>query len=319
MVVVTGAPHLNHSMDALENYGKGIPSQMTGEKVELTPIVVQMASLQESITIPRFSTQESLTFPKPVIPFSGSNRSSVWKTRWGGTSIELSGKSEEDEFINITHSSGTCIVIDQHGSIIIKTFGDQHTQVEGLVYESTNSSKMAKYKKGYLVHISDGTCEIESAGDMNLTSHADMNISVAGTMKMNIGEALDIGAATIHAHARVDNIDFLAKKDMKIRAEEGEFDLTANTNILMRSYEENVHIKAKKNIFETAEDDKIHMLGGTRIYGDAPEIHWNSGLANAAENAIDAIPANVSGPIDKQAFQADLGIPTAKGMSVLLP
>src|SRR5210317_1358106 len=115
MVDIVGSPHLAHSMDSLANHGKGLPPQMTGEKVELTPIVLQMASLQEAISIPRFSTQETLTFPKPIVPFSGSSKSSIWQTRHGGTLIELSGKTEEDEFINITHSSGTCIVIDQHG------------------------------------------------------------------------------------------------------------------------------------------------------------------------------------------------------------
>lgn len=252
-------PYLNSSSDAVRNYGNPpLPPQMTGEDIELTPVAVVSA----------------LSNPNdPGVPFNGNINSSVWQTRYGGTFIELSGKENTDEFLNIMHSSGSHISIDQHGSVIIRAFGDEARMIEGNSYEGIAGSKNIKATEGYSLEVSGGKCIIHSAGDLSITSGGDLSIGSGKKLTINGALAVDISGSRIALSSREDSIDLLSNNKVNI---------TASVDI---------SLKGSGDI----------KLGGSKIYlndpGGVPENSIGADVGPLIKPQIEPSPPVISTPL----------------------
>jgi hypothetical protein len=312
-------PYTENSTDVLNNRGRGpLPEAMSGENLQHTAVLPAEAGLKnESYKSATFIERK---YQEPSMPVGGTIKSSVWQTRYGGAYIEMSGKAQHEEFINIVHSSGTHITIDSSGSVIIKSFGDQHNVSDGNMHEMVTGAKEAVYGGGYIVHVKNGVCEIRSEGNMNISSGADMTISAAGRLNMNIGDAFDLGASKIALTSRVDTLDIVSNgimrlnsiSELHLKSEGNMFAHTkadynlkseASSYILSQS---NIDIKASGSITNQADGaynirsasstniqagGQINLKASGNINADGANVFLNSGRAGNAPNANPAADA----------------------------
>lgn len=305
------------TQDSYKNFGNpAMPPQMTGEDLELTPLVPASASRKNV----KYSsaTYNEKEYQEPGVPFSGSVKSQVWQTRYGGSYIEMSGDDEEDEFINLVHSSGAHVTLDSAGSIIIKSFGDTNSVTEGNIKEVSTGSKESVHEGGYTIHIQNGTCEIRSEGNMSLATGGDFDLSVAGRMSVNVGDAIDMAGARVALTAREDTFDIAsattttihALEEMHIKSEDNMF-LETSAEMHQRSEglfalnaEGNASFNTSGNMHSVA-SGSVNIQGGPLIAADAGDVHLNSGQSSSGDtagNAQDATRAGVPDAPDKSVF-----------------
>jgi muramidase (phage lysozyme) len=291
--------YLDASKEVVEAYGQlAIPPQMTGEQLDKTPLVAQAAN-RKTVKSTSFSVEE----PEP--PLGGSVDSSVWNTRYGGSYIELHGKSEEKEFITIAHVSGSRITMDQNGNIAIKSSGKIHVSSEDDI-EETSEFRTGIHKNGYRIEVTAGGIDMISEGNINLTTKSDMNITVGKNFNLNVANSIDIAGARIAATARVDSIDLMSAQKFKMHSDSGGFSIKSVENLFLES-DGQIHFKSKDDMFIQSEEGTMHVKAAESIYNetdstynvkaggiigiDGDFTYIQSGLAGAANPATDSIEA----------------------------
>lgn len=274
-------PYVAPSQDAVQNYGNpALPPAFHGENIEYTSALVQSAT-----------RRTGGNYDEPGVPMPGGTAASVWHTRYGGSSIELTGKSGSDESIHINHVSGSRVTLDGNGNITIKSIGGKvHISSENEIEEVATGKKVAEYGS-YELTVTDGVCSIVSTGDMKLSTGANLTLEAAGNITMNAGESIDIAGAAIHATARVDAIDIVAANKLALASTGG----TAS-------------ISSKGAAYIDA-GGAVNVKGGGAVKVGGTEIHLNS-PGSAPDAAIAAISADVPDAIEK-AVTSDTPKPTS--------
>lgn len=258
--------YLATSQDSVNNYANpALPPAFHGENIEYTAALVQSATRREN---------------EPGIPMPSGSSTSVWHNRYGGSSIELSGKNGTDESIHINHSSGSRVTLDGNGNITIKSIGGKlHISSENEIDEIATDAKNATYGS-YELTVTDGTCNIRSTGDMLLSSGGNMTFEAAGNMKINTGVALDVAASTIHLTAREDSVDIVAANKLALQSTGGTASIIGKGGTYIQS-DAGVNIKGSGMI----------RLGGSAIHLNSP--------GEPPADAITAIQAAVPAAIEK--------------------
>lgn len=295
----------------LNNAGFGAePPQRSGENVEHTPIFPADGVKVEEEYSSETKPETSLKYIEPDMPYGGSVKSSIWHTRRGGAYIELSGKRDEPEFINIVHTSGTHITLDPNGSVIIKSFGDTHNITKGNLYELSAGAKTQVHNGGYTIHVKDGTLDIRSEGNVNISSGADMSISAAGKLTMNIGDAIDIAGSKIAMTSRVDTFDIVANSKMRLTSVSN-MSLKSEVDLSVESIG-STHIKAE-DLYMTAsgvlsgEADHAIIGGGSLVSINAPTVAIDDIVQMANGMAGSPISATAAEPAIKAGVPPELG------------
>lgn len=223
-------PYLAPSQDVVMNYGNpALPPAIHGENFEYTSALVSSAARRTT------TTSSGISVDEPGVPPPGGKDTSVWQTRYGGSSIVMSGKNTNDEFIHVTHANGSRVTIDGNGNITIKAMGKLHLGSENNIEENADGAKVGIYPKGYSVEITDGKCNITSTGDMNLTSKSNLNINVGGSLAINVGESIDVSGARVAVTAKVDALDLLGAKKVALQSSGGEVNIKSSGDIKVGS------------------------------------------------------------------------------------
>jgi hypothetical protein len=263
--------------DTYRNHARGpMPEMISGENIVNTPLPVAHAARAEASYTS--ATKGEKAYEEPEIPYSGTIKSQVWQTRYGGAFIELSGKEQQEEFINIVHSSGTHITIDTKGNVVIKSFGGHHQHSEGNSYDMVEGSKEAVYKSGYTIHVQGGTTDIRSEGNLNISTGGDLTIAAAGRVNINSGDALDIAGSKIAMNARADSFDVVS------------------TGIMRISSAAAMHIKAEGDMFEQT-NGSLHIKSGASTYiqsDSAMDLKAASSITNQADGAFNIRSASAT-------------------------
>lgn len=205
-------PYMPVSQSAYNNYGNpAMPYQFHGEGIERSPLLTQ-AALKKVARVGNFVVEE------PLRPVAANIHTSVWQASYYGSSIELAGNTDENEFISITHATGSHITLDSHGNISIKSFGGTHNSTEGSMGELVTGAKIAEYGTGYEISVKGGKCVIQAAGDIEFQAGGDFSITAGGKLAINVGDSIDIAGSRIAATARVDAIDLIATGKMALQS-----------------------------------------------------------------------------------------------------
>ena len=288
-------PYLAPSQDVVMNYGNpAMPPAVHGENFEFTPALVSSAARRST------TTSGGAVVDEPGVPPPGGKDTSVWETRYGGSSIVMSGKNTSDEFIHITHANGSRVTIDGNGNITIKAMGKLHLGSESNIEENADGAKVGVYPKGYSVEITDGKCNITSTGDMNLTSKSNLNINVGGSLAINVGESIDIAGARVAMTAKVDALDLLAAKKVVLESSGGSVGIKSSTPLYLQSSGA-INIKSggqvkvggsqiHLNSPGSAPADAITAVAASTATIDAPE----KGVISDDTAAIDVVPSGIS-------------------------
>jgi len=288
-------PYLAPSQDVVMNYGNpAMPPAIHGENFEFTPALVSSAARRST------TTSGGAVVDEPGVPPPGGKDTSVWETRYGGSSIVMSGKNTSDEFIHITHANGSRVTIDGNGNITIKAMGKLHLGSESNIEENADGAKIGVYPKGYSVEITDGKCNITSTGDMNLTSKSNLNINVGGSLAINVGESIDIAGARVAMTAKVDALDLLAAKKVVLESSGGSVGIKSSTPLYLQSSGA-INIKSggqvkvggsqiHLNSPGSAPADAITAVAASTATAEAPE----KGVVSDDTAAIDVVPSGIS-------------------------
>lgn len=203
------------AQEVIENIGNlAFPPQTTGEDLQNSPVLAAVVSRKESS-----SRNGSYTISEPAIPVGGNYKSSVWNTRYNGSYIEMhAGQDIHSEFINIVHSSGARVGIDQNGNVTIHSAGRVHIASDNDYEENIEGHSTNISKGGYRISVTSGKVEVDSSGDMNFTAGGNLNLQAGGDVLINAGESIDIAGARIGAHARADTIDIVAAQKMTLQS-----------------------------------------------------------------------------------------------------
>lgn len=329
-------PYLAPSQDAVNNFGNpALPPQITGEDLEYTPAVVQAAT-QRSVTF-----SNGYTSNEPASPSTGHvTDTAVWHTRYGGSNITMSGKNTSDEYIDITHASGSRITLDGNGNITIKAMGRVFVGSEGDIEESSEGFKLAHHASGYALEVSGGKVQIISAGDVEISTGGNMTLNAGGKMTLNAGDAIDMAGSKIAATARVDAVDIVAASKLALHSQAKGLSINSVEGLFMQSGKkmsvksgEDMIVQSDASMGIKASDNVgVQAVGGTlgiKSQGSATisssvnvglnasgllmakgsAIHFNSpGMdpadvadADDADDALPAVAANVPDPIGLKA------------------
>jgi hypothetical protein len=269
-------PYLAPSQDVVMNYGNpAMPPAIHGENFEFTSALVSSAARRST------TTSGGAVVDEPGVPPPGGKDTSVWETRYGGSSIVMSGKNTSDEFIHITHANGSRVTIDGNGNITIKAMGKLHLGSENNIEENADGAKVGIYPKGYSVEITDGKCNITSTGDMNLTSKSNLNINVGGNLAINVGESIDIAGARVAMTAKVDALDLLAANKVALQSSGGEVNIKGSGQIKIGGSQ--VHLNSPGSAPAAA-------IAASTATATAPA----KGVASDDSAAIDVTPPGIS-------------------------
>lgn len=270
-------PYMSASQAAYDNLGNpAMPHQFHGEGIDRSPIVTQ-ATFRTVTQVGNFVVEE------PLRPVAANIHTAVWQTRQYGSSVELAGNADENEFISITHASGSHITLDSHGNVIIKSFGGTNNSTEGSMQEIVTGAKLAQYGTGYEIAVQGGKCVIKAAGDMELQSGGDFSITAGGKLAINVGDSIDIAGSRIAATARVDNIDLMSIGKLTLEARAGEIGIKGNTKVAIES-SAGIDIKS----------GAVTKVGGTKIHLNSPGEEPDAAQSAIAANVPAAIARGVS-------------------------
>lgn len=312
------------SEDAFKNYGlPPLPKPMTGEDLETTQTVLQNASrlifgaarkAKEVLGI----TEESVDEPAPNInepPVQGStepHKNMVWKSRNSNSYLQI---GEDEEFILLSHESGSHIQIDSGGNIKIKSFGDAHYYSEGHHMEASNGSRVVHIEGQYTLESKNATIQVN--GDLNHTISGDYNLNIGGKFGVTVGQGFELGAQRIGIEAVTEHVNLKAAE--KIKAEAGDnislksgadmyftSDGTMNqysTGAMFLNTEAQMH-KSSGSIMYNSAGSNLYLTSGGLIAGDGSEVHLNNGLSTAATAATKTPETPASLKLDKPIAQS---------------
>lgn len=294
------------SIDAFYNYGlPPLPKPMTGEDLETTQTVIQNATrmifsaarkAKEILGITDESNDKRApAINEPAIEKADRpHKNMVWKSRNSNSYLQI---GEDEEFILLSHESGSHIQIDSVGNIKIKSFGDTHYYSEGHQLEASNGSKTIHVEGQYALESKNATIQVN--GDLNHTISGNYNLNIGGKFGVTVGQGFELGAQRIGIEAVTEHVNFKAAE--KIKAEAGDnislksgadmyftSDGTMNqysTGAMFLNTEAQMHKNSGSIMYNSAGGNLYLKSSGGLIAGDGDEIHLNNGLSTDATPA----------------------------------
>lgn len=304
-------PYVAPSQDSIDNFGNGaMPPQISGENLQTTPAVIQ-ATARKDVA---FAGEGAYTVNEPGVPVAGSIKSSVWNTRHGGSHIELSGKSADEEFISITHVSGSRVTLDSHGNVTVKAFGKLHLSSEGVSEDVSDGTKVSNHKGGYMLEVSGGNMDVNVLGDINFSASGDITLNAGRKITMSSGDAINMAGSKVAITAIVDAVDIAAAQKLalysggtglSIKSVEDMFvqaknlNLKGDTNAVLQAKGGMLSLQSKGSLALAAEGN-IGIGADGQIIAKGSQIHLNDGNPAApadAGDALDTVSANVPDPV----------------------
>lgn len=210
---------------------------------------------------------------EPGVPAATEpHKNMVWKSRNSNSYIQI---AEDEEFIVISHESGSHMQIDSSGNIKIKSFGDAHYYSEGHMMEATAGSKIVHIEGAYALECKNVTLQVN--GDMNHTVKGDYNLNVGGKMSITAGESFELGAQRMSLAATSEHFNLSAAQKIKIDAGNN-LSLKSGSDMFLTSGS-TLHNVSSSGMFNTA--GAGYNISAVGIFATANPIHLNSGDAPA--------------------------------------
>jgi len=283
---------------SVRNWGRApLHPYITGENAETTASLRQAVSRKESVktAIDGITWEEkSIHAPERAI----NNR--VIQSKFGEHFMVLSSaeNAKSDGYILLTHSSGSAVQMDEHGSILIKSQGDKQNVTEGWEYNYIGSTQHNFIKDDWTLRVDSGSGKIFINGDLDIECE-NFNLTSRGKMVLNAGDGIDVIGARVGIASRADNVDIVAYKKLKTLSG----DITTMKSI-MDFYIESVTTTTLRSALSTSIESgfqlnilslndtkitaqKLHMIGTTNIYADSfGTIRFAEGLSLPATPAI---------------------------------
>lgn len=257
----TGLPgedgYLRPSSSVVNSYGNlAIPPYMTGEHVDQTAAIVQIAGKNEDVAT---SNEKRWTEPDVVPPSHDPENTTVWQGKYAGNSVVINdGGDGVGGYMLITHNTGTVIQIDDDGNVLIKTFGDRYDVTEGYEYRKTKGDTNTNIGQDYNLKVENGSNNVWIANDMNIECN-NFNVTARGKMTFNAAQSFEVKASKVSVEAHTENIDMVATKKMKIATGDS-YTLKSLNQIYFESINETISMRSLKSIYAESLEEDVHVV-----------------------------------------------------------
>lgn len=292
-------PYTAPSAEAAEEYGKPTlhPAQ-GGEDIETTQLVVQNSSGGDG----------------PGVPIgSEPQKNVVWKSRYGDSYMQIDG-GDNNEFMLLSHESGSHILIDSNGNIKIKSFSDMFMSSEGTSYDKSSGSRSVEIEGEYKIKSRNATIEV--SGDLNHIVKGNYNLNVGGKIGITSGHGFEVASQRVAIEAVSEHINLKAAEKIKTDSggitsfkSTGDMFITSDgllsqfsTGNMFLNTEAEMHKNSGSRMYNSA-GGNLYLTSGGIIAGDADEIHWNSGLSTSATAGEATTQEVVSPKLEKPVSQ----------------
>jgi len=246
--------YMRPSAEARRFYGAApLRPAQSGENLHETQLILQDAIRLDAIAIASdgkpelFREKQGWSEPSSATSANPA-QTTIFSSTYGDSYIEVSGQ-EDNEFINVSHASGSQVQIDQNGDIKIRSTGDLYNIAEGSIKEYSGGRRDVKIDGAYTIKVEGGDCTLEVDGDLNHVVHGDYNLNVGGRMTTSVGLGFEMAASRISMRAASEHINLSSQRAIRMQCAET-ISLTSDLNIMMN--------------------------GGELIAMNAAEIHFNT-------------------------------------------
>jgi len=297
----TGSSDEYSPIEALRQYGvPPVGKILSGEDLETTQLVLQNAAKMNfgpARTAKQIADKDDPNagapppIQEPSVPAATEpHKNMVWKSRNSNSYVQI---AEDEEFILVSHESGSHIQIDVGGNVKIKSFGDAHYYSEGHMLEAARGSKTVHIDGAYTLECKNLTLQVN--GHMNQTVKGDYNLNVGGRMNVTAGESFEVGAQRMSLASTSEHFNLKSAQKIKIDADsnlslksgsdmfltsEG---ITSNYSVgsMFLNTEAEFHNNSGSRNYTSA-GGNLYMTSDGIIAGDGSEVYLNSGLSTAA-------------------------------------
>lgn len=265
------------STDYVRNLGIGISPVISGEGIHhaFKGLVTAAAS-----QIREIESVKGETFDEATVVVSGRSVDNIalQAKRNGSAIIVGDNGTDESGFVQIVHSSGSIIQIDDSGTILISSRGNTSRSTDGAVLERVAGDMNTTIGRNWNVKVSGADGNIEIQGDLNIECE-NFNVTARGKATINAAEGMEMKGSRMSMESGVDNLDIIAK-NVKIGAveslsilsgkttyigAEGQLNLFAKAETFISS-ESDLHVASDGTLFATASADA--KISATTVYID---------------------------------------------------
>ena len=298
------------------------PAQ-SGENLHETQIVLQDATRRDGVTVARDGhpdgIQEQRGWSEPAVATSSDPaKTAIFSSTYGDSFIEVNGQ-EGNEFISLSHSSGSHVQIDKNGDIKIRSMNDLYFGAEGHIREYNQSRRDVTIEGKYTINVVGGDCTLEVAGDLNHVVHGDYNLNVGGRAAFSIGMGWEVACARASIETVAEHFNVISAEKIKMYSGDTtsihsgtEMYIDSDSSIDMisegylRSHAKAAHhVTSAQSLYLSSLGSNVNITAAGIIAADAAQIYLDSGMSSAGTAAVVTPEATISPQVD---------VPVAQGI-----
>jgi predicted chitinase len=312
----TASSYMRPSHESERFYGAPpLRPAQSGENLHETQVVLQDGTRRDGVTVARDGhpdgIREERGWSEPAVATSSDPaKTTIFSSTYGDSFIEVNGQ-EGNEFISLSHASGSHVQIDKNGDIKIRALNDLYLGAEGHIREYNNARRDVTIEGKYTINAL-GDCTLEVAGDLNHVVHGDYNLNVGGRAAFSIGLGWEATCARATFETVAEHFNIISAE--KIKTYSGDttsihsgtemyIDSDSSLDIVSQSYlrshaRATHHITSDQSAYLSSFGSNVNITAGGIIAGDAPAIYWNSGRSSPGTASIDTPEETVSPQVD---------------------
>lgn len=299
----TASAYTRPSHEAERFYGQApLRPAQSGENLQETQIVLQDATRRDGVTVARDGhpdgIREERGWSEPVVSTSADPaKTTIFSSTYGDSFIEVNGQ-EGNEFISISHSSGSHIQIDNQGDIKIRSINDLYLGAEGHIREYNNARRDITIEGKYTINAL-GDCTLEVAGDLNHVVHGDYNLNVGGRASFSIGLGWEVACARATIETVAEHFNIISAEKIKMIANDT-FSLESVNNFYVTS-QSKYYLRSFDDIMVGAQG-KLDLFGNPVVIGPDTLVCSPPGVGCpilAPRTPENPVPPQVDLPVDQ--------------------
>lgn len=290
------------------------PAQ-SGENLHETQVVLQDATRRDGVTVARDGhpdgIQEQRGWSEPAVATSSDPaKTTIFSSTYGDSFVEVNGQ-EGNEFISLSHASGSHVQIDKNGDVKVRSISDLYLGSEGHTREFTGARRDVTVEGKYTVNVL-GDCTLEVAGDLNHVVHGDYNLNVGGRAAFSIGLGWEAVSARTTFETVAEHFNVISAEKIKMYSgdttsihsgTEMYIDSDSSIDMISEAYlrshaRATHHVTSDQSMYMSSFSSNVNITASGIIAEDAAQIYLNSGRAAPGSAAIDTVETPSSPAVD---------------------
>ena len=157
------------------------------------------------------------SFDEPPVMMPENNYDNrLVKSKDGDNFIVLGSGQDGDnnDYILISHSSGSVFQIDANGTMLVKSFSDKYNTTDGVESNYITGSQHTNIQDDYTLKVENGKGKIQIAGNFDIEC-TDFNVKASRNINLNAGAKINASGLGVGVYAKGDDINLVAHQHLK--------------------------------------------------------------------------------------------------------